>query len=95
MAGPRPTHFRLVDTVALAALASTSLRDELFSEVSMTVTRCCFQELMRGRDDADDWNYRKGCEEAINKSTSTKEITSACSLPVRTARTDSDTYEIT
>lgn len=62
--GPFP---RLVYTVALAALASTSYADAVFSEVNMTVTRCCFQEILRGADDADSRVYRESCQEARSR----------------------------
>lgn len=58
---------RLVDTVALAALARSGKEDRVFSTVPITVTRCCFQELQRGRDDADQYSYRRGCSTAIEK----------------------------
>lgn len=66
MSGSSSSSQRLVDTVALAALANTSKRDLVFSEVPMAVTRCCFQELDRGADDADDPSYRQGCSRAID-----------------------------
>lgn len=56
---------RLVDTVALSALASTSFCEDVFSEINMTITRCCFQELQRGAEDGESYIYRQSCEDAL------------------------------
>jgi len=67
MAGSASNSQRLVDTVALAALGESSYEDEVFSSVSITVTRCCFEELRRGAEEGDSYSYRTGCQTAVDK----------------------------
>lgn len=67
MSGPASTPQRLVDTVALAALCQSSYEDEVFSLVPITVTRCCFEEIKRGANDADHHSYQSGCQTVLEK----------------------------
>lgn len=67
MNGSSSTSQRLVDTVALAALGQSSYEDEVFSMVPITVTRCCFEEIKRGAEDADSYSYRSGCQTVLDK----------------------------
>lgn len=67
MSGASTPANRLVDTVALAALARSSYEDHVFSTVPITVTRCCFEEIKRGAADGDKYSYRKGCQTVLRK----------------------------